>query len=397
MAISADNIHSLFSATSGMSYPLSNLAQTALASGASLYQAGKYDRAAVEFRRAISLDPSQDNAVKAYDLLAKTHIQAGKNDDAIKAYKDSIRVDPSNDQAHVSLGNIYFSMDRTNDALNEYAAAVKLNPNDSANVFSLGQAYLSTGQYQEAETRFQQVIRMTPNETGGYYALGQTYHKQGKNEAAIQQFQKAISLKPDFYNAYVDLGSAYVDLGQTENAQKQLSILTNNNEIAKASVLSTYIHQNTNPKLLAGYSLTGFAPTYGPDTPVAALNSSLSTAQASEVFSMIFLFNKEMDQASVQNPFNWSITKNQAGASGGAYNWGIPTPGTDTPISPVPLSVVYDKDKMTATVSFAISQNATADGTIDPSHITFQFYGKDAYGKTMNPAADQYNGISLIV
>jgi hypothetical protein len=49
---------------------------------------------------------------------------------------------------------------------------------------------------------------------------------------------------------------------------------------------------------------------------------------------------------------------------------------------------------MTATVYFNIQQNATADGTIDPSHIEFRFNGKDIFGLTMNSDFDQYNGFS---
>jgi hypothetical protein len=49
---------------------------------------------------------------------------------------------------------------------------------------------------------------------------------------------------------------------------------------------------------------------------------------------------------------------------------------------------------MTATVSFKIQQNSTADGTIDPSHLEFKFSGKDTYGNTMDTDFDQFIGFS---
>jgi hypothetical protein len=49
---------------------------------------------------------------------------------------------------------------------------------------------------------------------------------------------------------------------------------------------------------------------------------------------------------------------------------------------------------MTATVLFKISQNSTATGTIDPSHINFTFSGKDVLGLSMDKSADMYSGFS---
>jgi hypothetical protein len=111
---------------------------------------------------------------------------------------------------------------------------------------------------------------------------------------------------------------------------------------------------------------------------------------------MVFLFTKEMDAASVQNPYNWSITKAAYGSAGGAYNWGSPTPPTDVAISPVPVSVVFLPSSLSATVSFLVDQNTGADGTIDPSHIKFKFSGTDVYGNIMDTSADEYSGISMI-
>ena len=46
---------------------------------------------------------------------------------------------------------------------------------------------------------------------------------------------------------------------------------------------------------------------------------------------------------------------------------------------------------------FRINQNSDASATLDPSHIMFQFSGKDASGNSMDHSADQYSGVSKIV
>ena len=392
------NADALFGATNGQEAQsrLTALSQSALANGTTLYQKGNYDAAAKEFRRAISLDPSQDNAVKAYNLMATAYIKENKPDEAIKAYKSSLKVDPTNDATNVSLGNIYFNQGNYTDAVKQYEAAVKSSPTSSANIYSLAQGYLAAGRYKDAEAQFQKIIRMSPKQYSGYYGLGQTYSKEGNTQAAIAQFQKVISLKPNFYNVYVDLGSAYADLGQTDKAKQQLRILQQQSP-NMASTLSAYITKVTKPKFMAAYSTGGFVTGLGPGTHVSTLDPSLVAPNASKTFNMTFFFSKQMDASSVQNPLNWSITKAAAGSSGGAYNWGMAAPATDIPVSPIPISVQYDASSQMATLSFNISQDAAADGTIDPSHIQFKFSGKDVYGNTMNTSGDQYSGISMIV
>lgn len=386
----------LFSALSSRQTRMTALAQTALSTGADRAMQGDYEGAVREFRRAIGLDPSPEHAVRASNLLATSYIQMGRTEDAIQAYKSSISMAPTDDTAHLRLGNIYFSQGRYHDAEAEYKIAVRNNPVSATNLFSLGQAYLATDRSRLAETLFKKVIRMDPGQYGGYYALGQTYNKEGRQREAVSEFQKVISLKKDFYEAHVDLGYAYADLGEMSKAEEELSLL-NDKAPDLATLLGAYMDKTTKPKILAAYNVSGFTVSSGPGTAVSALNSSLSTPGASRQFNMVFLFTKEMDASSVQNPYNWSVTKAAYGSAGGAYNWGLPTPPTDVAISPVPVSVVFLPGSLSATVSFMVTQNAGADGTIDPSHIKFKFWGRDIYGNAMDASADEYSGISKIV
>jgi tetratricopeptide (TPR) repeat protein len=386
----------LFSALSGQQTQKTALAQAALSTGADRATKGDYAGAIREFKRAIGLDSSPENAVTVYNLLAQSYIQIGQTEDAIKAYRSSISMAPTDDTAHLQLGNIYFSQGRFNEAETEYRSAVKNNPTLSTNLFSLGQVYLATGRTREAETTFQSVIKMDPSQYGGYYALGQTYAKEGRQQEAIAEFQKVVGLKKDFFPVHVDLGSAYADLGQMAKAKDELRIL-NDKAPDQASLLSAYIDKTTKPRILAAYNTSGFDSSRGPGTPVSDFNGSLSTPGASRLFNMVFIFAKDMDPASVRNPYNWSITKAAYGSAGGAYNSGLPAPSTEVALSPVPASIIFLPGSLSATVSFMIKQNAGADGTLDPSHLKFKFTGKDIYGNPMDASADEYTGISKIV
>jgi hypothetical protein len=74
----------------------------------------------------------------------------------------------------------------------------------------------------------------------------------------------------------------------------------------------------------------------------------------------------------------------------------LTVPSTEISIPPYPDYIYYDSEASTATVYFTIHQNASADGTIDPSHIEFKFNGEDRYGFTMDPERDQFSGFSKV-
>jgi hypothetical protein len=126
---------------------------------------------------------------------------------------------------------------------------------------------------------------------------------------------------------------------------------------------------------------------------VTALDAYLANADATRTFSMTFQFDKKMDRQSVENILNWEISRAD-GIGAQHYNYGLPTASTEVSLPPFPQSVYYDEKNLTATMRFSIRQNATADATIDPSHIEFTFKGTDEYGLKMDPDADQFTGFS---
>ena len=394
--ISSTFIDNLFSTINSQSSQLDNLSNKALERGIDLYMKGNYDEAVKEFKRSVGLSPYSENSLQTFEFIADAYLKQGKTEEAVSAYKQSIKLSPSNDSFHLNLGNLYYRNERYQEALEEYKMAVRINPNSSVNRYALGQAYLTTGHYSEAESQFKRVIQLLPNDPNAYDALGQVYRKLGKYEDAVFQFNKALVLKKDFPDTLLNLGYTYADMGELDKAQQQADTLKGI-DAAMAFTLSNYINTVTQPRMLSTYTFGGFTPTSGRKTLVSSMDSSLSNPEASKVFTMRFIFSKEMDALSVQNPYNWQISRASGKDIGGAYNWGLAIPATEVNISPLPTSVTYNKDTHAAEVSFRIVQNSSANGTLDPSHIVFKFYGKDASGNKMDPKADEYSGISKIV
>ncbi len=291
------------------------------------------------------------------------------------------------------LGNLYFSEKRYKESENEYKEAIRLNPTEN-NYYALGKAYLELGQYNDAGNQFNTVKRLAPDSPNGNYGLGLAYSRQGRFEDAIRQFKEAIGIENDLYDAYAEMGYAYAELGQIDKAQEQIDYIEQERPDL-AQMLSLYVYKVDPPKFMFAYS-TDFMYLKSVKTQVSALDSYLANADTSKTFTMKFSFSKEMDRDSVEDRFNWKIGRASGSGPGQAYNFGLPVPSTEISIPPYPDYVFYDSEASTATIYFTIHQNASADGTIDPSHIEFKFNGEDRYGFTMDPERDQFSGFSKV-
>ncbi len=394
--ISTAQIDGLYSAIPTSQAEYDSLSNSALSRGIDRYTSAEYDAAVTEFRRAIGLSSFSDNSAKAYDYMAKAYLQDGNTDAAIKTYQEAIKSYPTRADFHTSLGDIYYNQGQLSEAEAEYKAAIDIDSESTDSHYGLGQVYLNSERYSEAETQFKKVVGLSPRSSIGYYGLGQTYRKMGNYSDALTQLDKAVSLDRSFDDGFLEQGYTYADMGDMDNADSLVSTLSDK-ESSLANTLRNYIYENAAPQISVVYSTNGLNASLGPGTSVASLDSSLSTAQASKAFTMRFTFTKEMEPVTVQNPFNWGISRSTEPDAGGAYNWGMPASATDVVFPYLPSSVIYNPETFSADVTFKITQNSEGNGTIDPSHILFRFYGKDAYGKAMDLSADEYSGISEIV
>ena len=382
----------IFSATIQHTAQLESLANGALSKGIDLYMRQDYEGAIKEFRRSVGLAPYSSYSTDATTYMADAYLALGDTGGAVKAYEDTLKGSPNRDDIYISLGNIHFSEGQYDEAVKAYEKAVKIWPS-SDNHYALGQAYLNAGQHTEADREFNTVLRMDPDKPNGNYGLGLNFSKQGRYEDAILQFKQAIRIDPQFYDGFAELGYAYADLGEMDAAQRVADTLE---QVAPDLVdtLSRYMYKVDPPKLMFAYATSGFNYNMPWKTTLSALDGYLATPDAEKTFTMTFQFDKEMDRESVENMLNWRIGRSTQSGPGLAYNYGRPTPDTEVTLPPFPKHVYYDQDKLTATVYFAVRQNAAGDGTLDPAHLEFKFSGEDAYGHKMDPKFDQFMGFS---
>ena len=384
----------MFSSTIQQPAQLESLANNALSRGIDLYMQQDFEGAIKEFRRSVGLAPNSSYSMDASTYMAKAYLALGDSDGAVKTYEAALKRSPHRDDIFISLGNLHFSERRYEEAIEAYEKAVKIWPS-SDNHYALGQAYMSAGRYSGADQEFNTVLSMEPDKPAGYYGLGLNFSKQGSYEDAILQFREAIRVDPKFFDGYAEMGYAYADLGEMDEAQRIVDILE---PMAPelADTLSRHMYKVDPPKIISAHASSSFSYYFPWKTPLSSLDAYLTVPNGEKTFSLTLQFDKKMDRESVENVLNWNIRRSTQSGPGLAYNFGRPVPETEVMLSPFPKHVYYDAENLTATVYFAIQQNETGDGTIDPSHIEFKFTGEDAYGYKMDPKNDQFVGFAGI-
>ncbi|MGA1824804.1 MAG: tetratricopeptide repeat protein [bacterium] len=387
--------HEIFISSAQQQSQLESFTQSALEKGIELYQQEDYEGAIAAFKRCIGIAPRSSYASDVRNYIANSYLHLEDTENAIATYKEAMRMDPSRDDVHTKLGNIYYGLKRYKEAEDEYAKAVRLNPSAN-NYYSLGQANINTGNFGEAEIHFKKVLQLIPNKPNGHFGLGLLYGKQERFSEAVEQFSEAINQDEEFYDAYAELGYLYADMGELDKAEEQLQILKEK-EPYIANILNSYIYRKESPKIILALATGTFQYLMPIKTKVSALDAYLEQANASKSFTMVFQFDKQMDRASVENPYNWMISRAVRERPAESYNLGLPIKSNEVTMLPYPENVYYDASTLTATIRFTIRQNDTANGTIDPSHIEFKFSGKDIFGNAMDADYDQFTGFSNLV
>ena len=372
---------------------LEGLSNQALSSGIDKYLRKEYEEAARDFEKSINLHPTSSFSADATKYLAQTYLRLDQTDKAIEAYQRGIELNRDRDDLRADLGNLFYAEDKYSEALDQYKEAVRVNPMSSSNHYSLGQGYLKLEKYSAAESEFRAVLRLEPNSPYGHYGQGLVFSRRQEFEQAIEKFEAAVRIDDQFYDAYAEIGYAYADMGELDKAGEMVEFLEDK-DTDLANTLDLYMDKVEPPKIMFAWGSSTFRSSLSLNTPVSSLDSYLETAAAEKSLTMKFYFNKDMDRASVENTLNWSISRATGAGSGKAYNFGQSIPDTEITLPSIPDYVLYDSLARTATVAFTVSQNATADGTIDPSHIVFKFNGEDVHGIEMDSDGDEFSGFS---
>lgn len=185
------------------------------------YEAGRWDEAESELRRALSFDPYQP---QWHFNLGLTLEAAGKLRDAMSSFREAQRLQPDDASTALMLGITHLRLEEAERAIEWFERAEKL---DSAGVDSYLyriEAYTRLGQHEQAEVMFYMAQQINVKHPELYAAMAESLIERRLYDRAVWCLREAANLDPELPRVQARLAEAYAATGRAERA-RQLYLL----------------------------------------------------------------------------------------------------------------------------------------------------------------------------
>ena len=164
-----------------------------LESGVSYVDKKQYDAAAIQFKKALQVDP---NYAEAHYQLALTYLRQGKGRDGYLELRQAVKLDPNNMKARLELGNLLWAGKDFKGAEEQAHYVVEHDPNNADGYTLMGTTYFALRDTDQAMQAYNKVIELKPNDSGAYLNRGVLYASTKRDAEAEADFRKAIELEP---------------------------------------------------------------------------------------------------------------------------------------------------------------------------------------------------------
>ncbi len=146
--------------------------------------------------KAVALNQTDPDA---HNALACAHLWLRQHDKAIVEYKRTIALDPNNTRAYVEIGWVLHYAGRSAEALEPITRGMRLDPQyPDAYLHILAQAYFHLDRFEEAAGLLKRRIIRKPDTDISRVLLAATYGYLGRVEEAKTQWADALAVNPNF-------------------------------------------------------------------------------------------------------------------------------------------------------------------------------------------------------
>ncbi len=185
--------------------------------GETLLNWGKAKESTVEFRKALALNPSFD---EAWMGLGRADFEIGQNKEAIQALRAALRYNPRNYSTRRLLARVYWRENQPDQAEAELARVVTEHPDFAEGRAEHGVALVKLKRYRDAITELRAASSLGCRDAVMYYHLGLSYSETGDVRRAIEAYQQAVEVDPSYAVAYLRLAHRYRKSGESSKARQ---------------------------------------------------------------------------------------------------------------------------------------------------------------------------------
>jgi protein O-mannosyl-transferase len=176
---------------------------------------GNFNRALLDFNKAIEIDPGY---TIVYYNRGLAYQNQGKLDQAIAEYDKTIEINPSYAEAYNNRGLAYQNKGDLKQAIADYDRTIAIKPSYAIAYYNRGNVYQSKGDLDQAIAYYNKAIEINPDYPDAYNNRGLIYQNKGDLDRAIADYNKAIKINPIYADAYNNRGLIYQNKGDLDRA-----------------------------------------------------------------------------------------------------------------------------------------------------------------------------------
>ena len=156
---------------------------------------------------------AKDFPESGYNSRGKQNLKSGEIDRAEIDFKKAIELNPLFYDAYANLANCCISRGRLDSALVLLSIADGLNPYNAVTIGNTGTVYLRLNEPKKALTFFHEALRIDSTNQNGMVGLASAYLKSGQPERSIEFVTKLHSRTEVAYQYFQQATEAYLEAG----------------------------------------------------------------------------------------------------------------------------------------------------------------------------------------
>lgn len=165
-------------------------------------------------------------SVEAHIMLGTAHVMAADWPNAALEFEKALKLDPRRPTVNSSYGLALREMSRPDEAAVYFRRELELNPFDfDANLFLGIYLYKHLQEYDEALQLFERALGVRPGDVDVRYHMGLVYLLREDQAKALELLEGVVREVPDYMEGHVALARLYFRLGRREEAQREREIV----------------------------------------------------------------------------------------------------------------------------------------------------------------------------
>jgi tetratricopeptide (TPR) repeat protein len=181
--------------------------------------AGQYDKASVEFRNALQIQP---RSARARYLNGEATERRGELREALGSYQAAVELDPDYLPARAALGRILVFGGAADRALSVVAPGLARHPDDPQLLTVRGAARAQLKDPSSAIADAEHALRVAPDDDNAVALLASLYQKQGEAPRAVALVVTAVGRHPGSIDLREVRAGLYLASGENPRAEEQL-------------------------------------------------------------------------------------------------------------------------------------------------------------------------------